>query len=86
MVYLDLSGKLVYEKDKEGNQIPDFSNVGYHSGEKALPQVKVMGTLKSRKGDVTQAKKLGPNVFVDGIGLNVNEHVRSPQRYATGIL
>ena len=53
-VYLDSSGKLVYEKDKDGNRIPDFSNVGYHSGEKALPQVRVMETLKPSKGDDTQ--------------------------------
>ncbi len=41
---VDETGKLVYEKDAKGNRLPDFSHVGYHSGEKAIPDVAVRMT------------------------------------------
>jgi len=51
---VDETGKLVYSKDAKGNRLPDFSYVGYHSGEKALPDVPVRRTLEPSKSDDTQ--------------------------------
>lgn len=51
---LDSSGKLIYTKDAKGNRLPDFSYVGYHSGEKAIPDVPVRITLEPSPGDDTQ--------------------------------
>jgi hypothetical protein len=48
------SGKLRYSEDAKGNRIPDFSYVGYHSGEKAIPTVPVKITLAEGPGDDTQ--------------------------------
>lgn len=53
LFHLDASGKLVYEKDSLGNRLPDFSYVGYHSGEKSIPKVPVMMTLEAKEGDNT---------------------------------
>ncbi|MEU3343233.1 hypothetical protein [Streptomyces sp. NPDC006668] len=33
------NGALHYRKDKQGNRIPDFSQVGYHAGDKPIPSV-----------------------------------------------
>ena len=41
-------------KDPKGNRLPDFSHVGYHSGERAIPHVPVKITLESSQGDDTQ--------------------------------
>jgi hypothetical protein len=38
-------GKLTYVPDAKGNTIPDFSAVGYHQGNKAIPQVKIVRAL-----------------------------------------
>ena len=54
LYHLDPSGKLVYLKDPKGNRLPDFSHVGYHSGERAIPHVPVKITLESSQGDDTQ--------------------------------
>lgn len=54
LFYLDSKGKLVYTKDKKGNRLPDFSLVGYHYGEKAIPDVPVKITLSSSEGDDTE--------------------------------
>ena len=51
----DPSGKLVYSKDKKGNRLPDFSHVGYHSGEKAIPHVPVKIILEPSQGDDTKS-------------------------------
>lgn len=51
---LDPSGKLVYLKDTKGNRLPDFSYVGYHSGERAIPHVPVEITLEPSQGDDTK--------------------------------
>jgi hypothetical protein len=51
---LDPSGKLVYSKDTKGNRLPDFSHVGYHSGERAIPRVPVKMSLEPAWGDDTQ--------------------------------
>lgn len=50
----DSSGKFEYSKDVVGNRLPDFSQVGYHSGEKAIPRIPVEMTLKPSRGDDTQ--------------------------------
>jgi hypothetical protein len=53
-VSLGNSGKLVYSKDTKGNRLPDFSHVGYHSGEKAIPDVPVKITLEPVEVDDTR--------------------------------
>jgi hypothetical protein len=54
LYHLDPSGKLVYLRDLKGNRLPDFSHVGYHSGERAIPHVPVKITLESSQGDDTK--------------------------------
>jgi hypothetical protein len=39
-------GTLTYIPDAEGNTIPDFSRVGYHQGDRPLPEVKVKKTVR----------------------------------------
>jgi hypothetical protein len=51
---LDETKKLIYSKDAKGNRLPDFSYVGYHSGEKAIPNVPVKITLEPAEGDDTR--------------------------------
>jgi len=51
VVSIDDNGKLNYLNDEKGNRLPDFSYVGYHSGEKALPDVPVKITLEPEEGD-----------------------------------
>lgn len=51
---LDSSGKLTYSKDTKGNRLPDFSHVGYHSGERAIPHVPAKIILEPSQGDDTQ--------------------------------
>lgn len=50
----DASGRLIYTKDRKGNRLIDFSHVGYHSGEKAIPDVPEKITLAPCKGDDTE--------------------------------
>ncbi len=47
------NGKLVYERDTEGNRIPDFSYAGYMGGGVPLPQIPVKKTIAPVKGDNT---------------------------------
>jgi hypothetical protein len=51
---LDQTGKGIYPLDKKGNRLPDFSHVGYHSGERAIPRVPVKITLEPDQGDDTR--------------------------------
>ena len=51
---LSATGKLRYSKDDKGNRIPDFSHVGYHSGEQGIPNAAVKITLKPQLGDDTK--------------------------------
>ena len=51
---VDETGKLVYKKDAKGNRLPDFSHVGYHAGEKVIPDLPVRMTLKPTEGDDTK--------------------------------
>jgi len=48
-------GRLVYATDAKGNRLPDFSYVGYHSGEKPIPNMPVKMTLEPVPGDNTAA-------------------------------
>jgi hypothetical protein len=52
-VYLDDNNRIVYAKDEKGNQLPDFSYVGYHAGEKDIPEALVRVTLSPVDGDNT---------------------------------
>lgn len=54
-VNIQKNGKLKYIPDQKGNVIPDFSRVGYHQGNKAIPEVKVAATLYAT-GDNDQQK------------------------------
>jgi hypothetical protein len=45
------SGRLVYTADPQGDTIPDFSNVGYHGGGVALPDVPVVRSVTASSGD-----------------------------------
>ncbi|MCJ8013090.1 discoidin domain-containing protein [Paenibacillus sp. KQZ6P-2] len=53
IAFLGKDGKLVYVSDFRGNQILDFSNVGYMGGGVKLPDVKVKATVKPGDGDDT---------------------------------
>ncbi len=50
-VRIDTKGKLTYTPDKEGNTIPDFSRVGYHHGDKSIPDYPVTCTVSPVTGD-----------------------------------
>lgn len=62
-------GRLVYIPDYRGNRIPDFSRVGYKSGEKEIPEVPVRVTLEPEEGDnaariqaaIDEVSALGPD-------------------------
>lgn len=45
LVKLSKNGSLIYVPDAKGDIIPDFSRVGYHQGDKAIPVVKVVKEL-----------------------------------------
>lgn len=44
-VRLNSDGSITYTPDKKGNIIPDFSRVGYHQGDKEIPDVLVRKTI-----------------------------------------
>lgn len=46
LVKLNTDGSLSYSPDQEGNIIPDFSRVGYHHGDKNIPDYPTTITLK----------------------------------------
>ncbi len=48
-------GSLTFIPDERGNIIPDFSRVGYHMGDKELPQVKVVKTVYPSGSGSSQA-------------------------------
>ncbi len=50
-VQLDENQNLVYFPDEQGNIIPDFSSVGYESGEKEIPDVHTVETISPVDGD-----------------------------------
>jgi hypothetical protein len=51
LVSIDASGHLAYTPDEKGNVLPDFSYVGYHHGEKPIPNVPVAKTIIPITGD-----------------------------------
>ena len=50
-VRIGSDGRLQYTPDAKGNTLPDFSMVGYESGEKAIPNVAVVKTITALSGD-----------------------------------
>lgn len=50
-IKLNPDGSLLYIPDEKGNTIPDFSSVGYYSGERDIPSVKVVKTLHATGTD-----------------------------------
>ncbi|MEC0239349.1 discoidin domain-containing protein [Paenibacillus dokdonensis] len=53
IAFLGKDGKMIYVSDYRGNQILDFSNVGYMGGGVKIPEVKVKATVKPGDGDDT---------------------------------
>jgi len=47
LVSVTLDGQIKYNPDKKGNIIPDFSRVGYHQGDKEIPDVKAVRTVSA---------------------------------------
>ncbi|WP_181308572.1 hypothetical protein [Rufibacter sp. XAAS-G3-1] len=47
-------GSLRYHPDAKGNIIPDFSRVGYHQGNKEIPEVAVVKTVQAAKSGSSQ--------------------------------
>lgn len=50
-VSINENQQLEYKSDAEGNIIPDFSRVGYASGEKPIPEVQVVEIVEPVAGD-----------------------------------
>lgn len=56
LVTLNTDGSLTYHPDEQGNTLPDFSRVGYHEGDKPIPDVPVVKTVTApANGDAQQA-------------------------------
>jgi hypothetical protein len=52
IVYINKqTGELEYKKDSLGNQVPDFSYVGYYKGEKEIPKIPIVKTIEPVEGD-----------------------------------
>ena len=49
------TGRLIYVPDAQGDQIPDFSDVGYQAGRMAIPDVATAATVQPGPGDDTAA-------------------------------
>lgn len=54
LVSIDGTGHMTYTPDAKGNVLPDFSYVGYHHGEKPIPDVPVATTISPIAGDNRQ--------------------------------
>lgn len=52
-VWLDDAGRLNYDVNERGDRLPDFSHVGYHSGDRALPVIPVRLRVSPVAGDCT---------------------------------
>ena len=50
-ITIDKNNHLKYVPDAEGNTIPDFSKVGFASGEPKIPDVPVVETISPVRGD-----------------------------------
>jgi len=53
VAYFDENDSLVYNKDAEGNRIPDFSYAGYRNGNYPIPEIPVVKTIHPIDGDNT---------------------------------
>ncbi|MGP3964200.1 hypothetical protein ACTWPT_50390 [Nonomuraea sp. 3N208] len=53
LVHYDGQGRLAYEQDAEANRVPDFSHAGYRNGERPIPHVPVVRTIRPVEGDNT---------------------------------
>ncbi|MBU0476263.1 MAG: T9SS type A sorting domain-containing protein [Bacteroidetes bacterium] len=53
IVYFGNDGKLNYERDNQGNSIPDFSYVGYKNRNDSIPFIPVVKTISPVVGDNT---------------------------------
>ncbi|MET3114142.1 hypothetical protein AAKU52_001875 [Pedobacter sp. CG_S7] len=51
---ISTNGIITYYPDEKGNTIPDFSQVGYHHGNKEIPEVKVVKTVSPVDGDARE--------------------------------
>jgi hypothetical protein len=47
LVTLNPDGSLTYHPDEDGNILPDFSRVGYHEGDKPIPDLPVVKTVEA---------------------------------------
>lgn len=53
-VQVSEDGELTYAPDEQGNVIPDFSRVGYHQGDKVIPDVPVKKTISPAESGSSQ--------------------------------
>ncbi|ONI69656.1 hypothetical protein BWI15_24175 [Kribbella sp. ALI-6-A] len=53
LVRYDARYRLVYREDTEGNRIPDFSHAGYRHGDRPIPHVRTVKTVRPIEGDNT---------------------------------
>jgi len=53
VAFVDADGRMNYQRDAEGNRIPDFSHAGYRGGGIDLPNVATVLTLNPIPGDNT---------------------------------
>ena len=53
LVTIHEEGQLRYTPDEKGNTLPDFSRVGYHHGDKPIPEYAVTKSISPIKGDNT---------------------------------
>jgi hypothetical protein len=44
-------GRLVYDRDNDGNRVPDFSHCGYAGADREIPDVPVKATVSPAEGD-----------------------------------
>ena len=51
LISIGTNGKLVYKPDSKGNQIPDFSGVGYKNSDTAIPTYAIVKTVYPVAGD-----------------------------------
>ncbi len=65
-------GTLIYHPDEKGNILPDFSRVGYHHGNQAIPDVKIVKTISSNEGGNQQ--QLIQNAIDEVSGLNPDKN------------
>ena len=53
-IKVNTNGSLKYLPDAKGNTIPDFSHVGYHQGDKAIPAIAVAKTISANESGDSQ--------------------------------